>query len=97
MRETTPKRKQRGTSLEAWDVIKPGLTARQQMVAAKIRVKRGSIKDIALRMRVDKSQISGRFSELERLGIITDTGKKYYRGSSLAHTVYEMAKSLGKH
>lgn len=90
------KRKMRSTSLDAWSVIKPGLAPRQQMVAAKLRAKKGSIRDIALRMRVDKSQISGRFSELENLGIIKDSGRKYYKDSTLAHTVYELVKELSK-
>jgi hypothetical protein len=93
----TPRRRRvRGTSLDAWTVIKPGLAPRQQMVAAKLRAKKGSIRDIALRMRVDKSQISGRFSELEKLGIIKDVGRKHYKDSTLAHTVYELVKELSK-
>lgn len=81
----------RKTSLKAFERIRKTLSGRRQMVAIKILQKPGStIRDVAKALRVEKNTISGRFSELERLKIIKDIGKKKYRGSNLEHTKWEV-------
>jgi hypothetical protein len=95
MSSTTPKRKVRGTSLDAWKRVRANLTERERMVAAKVRgKKRATQRDVANAMQVPVHTISGRFSALERMKILKEVGKIYRNGYS--YTVYEMVKRLSK-
>ena len=64
------------TSLDAWyNIVKPTLRKRQSQVLRYLLKRKLTIQEVALKMKLPDHIISGRFSELERLGLIVDTDK----------------------
>lgn len=81
------------TSLAAWTKVKKDLTPRQKMVIIQLKKKPGStIRDVAERLKVYPNTVSGRFSELETLGVIKITGTKKYPGNSQPHSQYKTVR-----
>jgi Mn-dependent DtxR family transcriptional regulator len=81
----------RKTSLKAFERVKKNLKGRKQIILAKVYQKRGSTsRDIAKLLKVPQHTISGRFTDLEKLGLIKDIGRKYYKGSAQPHTKWEV-------
>lgn len=81
------------TSLKAWEKVRRSLTPRQKMVIIQLKKKPGStIRDVAERLKVYPNTVSGRFSELETLGVIKTAGTKKYRGGIQPHTMYKLIR-----
>jgi hypothetical protein len=68
--------KARDTSREAAEAIAPVAGTLRERVLIEVRRLPGTPEQIAHRMRVDLLSIRPRFSELARLGLIKDSGKR---------------------
>jgi DNA-binding transcriptional regulator YhcF (GntR family) len=84
----------RTTSLIAFEKILKELSPRQMKVYEKVSTFPGiTERECAFKMKVPVHTISGRFTELERKGVIKE-GKeyKYFKGENRPHTKWELAK-----
>lgn len=86
------------TSLKAFEKILRELPKRQMQVFEKVHSFPGiTIREVAIKMKVGANVISGRFSELEEMGIIEACKEcKYYKGESQPHTMWALTKKLRK-
>ena len=81
------------TSLKAWEKVRKKLTKRQMEVFNKVYDLPGiTIREAANKLRTFPHCISGRFSELEELGVIKTEGVKKFHGSNIPHSKYYINK-----
>jgi DNA-binding transcriptional regulator YhcF (GntR family) len=86
----------KSTSLKAYDTILKELSKRQMAVYEKIRVFPGiTIRETASKLKTFPHAISGRFSEMEKLGIIKTCKEcKYFKTDQRKqpHSMYILSK-----
>lgn len=83
----------RQTSLKAWERIKDKLSPRRKAVFLHISRKPGiTLREVAKKMKVGVNQISGRFTELEKLRLIKEVGQKKFKGERQPHTMWRATK-----
>lgn len=70
-------------SLEAYKSLKLP-KARKQVLAVIIHLEKATIEEVAIYLDKYPNQVSGRFTELCKAGIIKDSGAKKVRGRSCA-------------
>lgn len=83
----------RTTSLKAFEKILKELSNRQMKVYEKVSTFPGiTSRECASKMKVGHNTISGRFTELEEMGVIKDIGWKYFKDSNRPHTKWKLSK-----
>jgi predicted HTH transcriptional regulator len=86
-------RKTKPTSKIAWKTVLEDLSPRQAKVFEVVKENPGiTQRECKRKLRRDVNTFSGRFTELEKLGLIKVCGEKYFNDSRQPHCMYKINK-----